>query len=112
MKIRLPKAIKKTMYAAYVINFLLFAVAVMTFILLQPEIPLFYSLARNEDQLVSKIWVFIFPIISLAINVLHTGLMSIDAKKEVVLLSLFARITTVLQIALLMALLRIIYITI
>ena len=31
------------------------------FFLLQPQIPLFYSLARVEDQLTSKLWVFIFP---------------------------------------------------
>mgnify|MGYP001605034350 CR=1 FL=1 len=31
------------------------------FFLLQPQIPLFYSLARVEDQMANKEWIFLFP---------------------------------------------------
>lgn len=31
------------------------------FFLLQPQIPLFYSLARVEDQMTNKEWIFLFP---------------------------------------------------
>lgn len=112
MKLALPKVAKKTLYASYVVSLIQIVVAIVGFIILQPEIPLFYTLARPEQQLVPKIWVFIFPVFSILINVIHTILIGLDSKKEIVLLSLFARVTTVLQFALLLALLRIIYITI
>ena len=37
------------------------------FFLLQPQIPLFYSLARVEDQMVNKEWIFLFPALALLI---------------------------------------------
>ncbi|MEK7457881.1 MAG: hypothetical protein AAB612_00095, partial [Patescibacteria group bacterium] len=35
------------------------------FFLLQPQIPLFYSLARVEDQMTNKEWIFLFPAFAL-----------------------------------------------
>ena len=39
------------------------------FFLLQPQIPLFYSLARVEDQMTNKEWIFLFPVLALCIMV-------------------------------------------
>lgn len=39
------------------------------FFLLQPQIPLFYSLARVEDQMTNKEWIFLFPGLTLLIMV-------------------------------------------
>lgn len=37
------------------------------FFLLQPQIPMFYSLARVEDQMTNKEWIFLFPALALLI---------------------------------------------
>ncbi len=37
------------------------------FFLLQPQIPMFYSLARVEDQMANKEWIFLFPALALLI---------------------------------------------
>jgi len=112
MKFKVPEVAKKTLYASYAVSLIQIGVAVAAFLFLQPELPLFYTLAEEEQQLAPKIWVLIFPLLSVIINLIHSVLISLDTKKEVVLLSLFARVTTVLQVALLLALLRIVYITI
>ena len=39
------------------------------FFLLQPQIPLFYSLSRVEDQMTNKEWIFLFPALVLLIIV-------------------------------------------
>ncbi len=75
---------------------------------LQPEIPLFYSLADPEQQLAHKPWIFILPAISLLINSLHLILIRVFNQLEELVLNLFTWSTVVLQIILLMTLTRLI----
>lgn len=110
MKLNISKALRKILYIAYAISIIQIVVATLALLFLQPEIPLFYTLAEEEQQLAPKIWVLIFPILSVAINLAHSFILGINTKKDEVLLSLFVKITIILQVVLLLALLRIIYI--
>lgn len=77
---------------------------------LQPQIPLFYSLPRPIQHLVSKEWLFLLPSISFMISFLHLSIAQLSQKRNLLLLKIFAWTTTGIQIILLLALLRIIII--
>lgn len=109
---KLPKEIKSIMTISVVITMLQLFIATISVVYLQPEVPMLYTLPSLEQQLVNKSWLFAFPIISISINLLHTVIMGIGGKKDITLLNLFSRATLVIQILLLLALVRIMYITI
>lgn len=77
----------------------------------QPIIPIFYSLARNEQALAQKEWIFLFPLISLVMTLLHSILISVFKELDKLVLRLFAWTTVVMQFFLFVTLLRIIIIT-
>lgn len=77
-----------------------------------PQIPLFYSLANPEKQLVTKDWIFALTALSLLINIIHLGLINIFNQLDRFVLKFFSWSTLVLQIILLVITLRIILITI
>jgi hypothetical protein len=92
--------------------FLFFLVtSIIFYFIFQPEIPLFYTLANKQAQLVPKIYVFLFPTISFVINITHFFILKSLQKFSTVLLRLFAGTTIALQILLGLALIRIILIT-
>ena len=77
---------------------------------LQPQVPLFYSLARPSQHLVHKNWLFVFPAISLAINVVHFSLLGLLRKIDRLLLKLFVWATVGTQLLLGIGLARILLI--
>lgn len=77
---------------------------------LQPQIPLFYSLAQPEQQLVPKIWIFLLPGFSLIINLNHLLLLKILKPSQLFVSQLFSYSTLILQIILLMIASRLILI--
>ncbi len=78
---------------------------------LQPQIPLLYSLSQSSQQLVTKEWIFLFPVMSLTFTLLNFNLIKRNADLEPVLISLLSWTTAVLQIILLMICARLILIT-
>jgi hypothetical protein len=106
----IPQSVKTPFLIIY-LSTLISALVTLTFYFrTQPVIPIFYSLAEPIQHLAAKEWLFIFPVISLLISAIHTGLMKIMDKSEQLLLTLFAWTTVVIQMILLLALLRIVYI--
>lgn len=81
---------------------------IFSFFSAQPQIPLFYSLAQANQQLVSKNWLFLFAALSLFITTFHFLLIALFKQLDLLLLKLFAWTTVLVLTLLLMALLRII----
>ena len=108
----LPARVNQPFMVAFFISALIAIISIIGFLILQPEVPLWYSLPRLTQHLAPKVWLFLFPVISILLNVIHFSLMRFFQTYEAVLLSLFAWTTVVLQLLLGLALVRIVYITI
>lgn len=88
------------------------AITVLYIAFAQPVLPILYTLIQPEQTLVAKWWLLLIPffsfIFSLTDYILHLTLQTIDR----FILQLTAWFTVFIQIVLLMALTRIIFITI
>jgi len=108
----IPKSVQTPITISWILFLLFLVTSIIYFFLSQPEIPLFYTLANMEDQLVSKVLIFLFPAISFIINVIHFLIVKSLQKYSAVLLKLFVGTTITLQVLIGFALFRIIFITI
>ena len=108
----IPKVVKQPIYASWSVSFLILFAAVIYYFISQPELPIFYSLARKADQLAPKIYIFLFPLISFTMNTLHLFFINALKNYSVLLLKLFVGTTLALQLILALAMFRIILITI
>ncbi len=107
----LSTSIKQPLLLCVAFTGLITIVSTIYYFFAQPEIPLFYSLARPDQAITSKEWIFLFPTIALFITLLHSILISLFKDLEKLVLRLFAWTTLVVQCFLFFALLRIIIIT-
>lgn len=80
------------------------------FFFLQPQIPLFYSLARVEDQMVNKEFVFIFPALALLI-IFFENIQSTKLRVHETATEILAGGTALALILLCIALIRIMVLT-
>ena len=96
------------MIASWTVNLLLVGLAIVFYFQLPPQIPLFYSLAEDNQQLAHKIWFFLLPAIGLIINLLHTFLLNFFRHYDEFLIRLFAGLTLAWQILILIIAARII----
>jgi hypothetical protein len=77
---------------------------------LPPVIPLLYTIAEPAAQLVTKEWVFLFPVLALTMSGFHTFLVQSLHEHGRVMARLFALSTVVVQLLLMVGLIRIILI--
>jgi len=106
----LPKFAKNSFTISFVISFIVLVSTIVFFIISQPEIPLFYSLPRSDQQLVYKLWIFFIPFLSWFISIVHLLIIKLMPDLKVRAAQLFSYSTVVLQIVLLFVFLRIIII--
>ncbi len=96
------------------ISFLLSCITILLVLVyyfsLQPVVPLFYSLPQPVDYLADKIWLIIFPIMSVAILFIHLALQNSIHQYEKVIQQLYIWVTVSVQSLLLLALIRILWI--
>lgn len=110
-KLRLPDAVRGIMLASAGLSLLILMISVAYYIVAQPQLPIFYSLATANQRLAPKLWLLIFPLFSILINIVHVTVLSLISDYEEVLLRLFGFFTIIIQAVLLLAVLRIVYIT-
>lgn len=108
----IPKINQRLVYFSLSLAMFSLLISIIYFFIAQPELPIFYTLANKSDQLVPKYFIFIFPLISLLITIIHTPIASILYRKSIVILKIFMGTTLLFQVLLALALLRIIIITI
>lgn len=109
--VKLSKQVKTPITLSWITSVLILGTSIIYFFLAQPELPLFYSVATKQDQLSNKVFLFLFPIVSIVINLLHFFIARVLKRYSVVLLKLFVGTTLGLQLLLGFALVRIILIT-
>ncbi len=107
-----PEVAKRPLFISFGITLAIIISSGAYYIFAQPELPLLYTLARPNQALIGKEWIFLFPSISFLLSVLHVVIVHLMRELEPILLVTFARSGLVLQILLLAEVLRIVYITI
>lgn len=105
-----PQFIKTPMLLIILITFSLSLATLVYYFQIQPIIPLFYTLPQQEEHLVAKEWLFLFPILSTLITFIHAAIILRVQAYERVLLTMFTWGTLVIQVLLLLAFARIIFI--
>jgi hypothetical protein len=96
------------------ISFLLSSAITLTVLIfyfsIQPVIPLFYSLAEPTSYLAPREWLFLFPVFSFSLAILHMILIRVLYHHEKIIPILFAWATIVIQILTCLVLFRILFI--
>lgn len=109
--LHLTHDIKQYTLVSLAITLICSVISSVFFVFAQPLLPVFYSLALPEQQLVPKLWIFIIPAISLCVTLIHVLILRTLSNYDRTIQRLFVWITAVLQVLLLLSVLRIIYIT-
>lgn len=109
---KIPKSVQTPVTISWVIFVVLLGLSIIYYFIAQPQLPLLYTVASKSDQLVDKIFIFIFPALSFVMNIVHYVIARLLKKFSIILLKLFVGTTLGLQVILLFAFLRIILITI
>jgi len=109
-RLRPPKFVRVPITLSYIITLSILLLVLVDFFRIQPVLPLFYSLARPDEQLAPKVWIFFFPVVLTLITFGHLGLIYRYHNYEPLLLQLFAWTTLVINILLSLALLRVLII--
>ncbi len=108
---RLHHDVRQHVITSFMCTLILGGLSAVFFVLAQPMLPMFYSLALPQQQLVPKVWIFLLPLLSLIISLSHALILSAIEQQDRVIQRLFITMTLVLQTLLIVALIRIIYIT-
>jgi hypothetical protein len=111
LEIITPEVVKKPLYLSFLATLLIIIISGVYYVFSQPEIPLLYTLARPNQALVSKEWLFLLPSISFVLSVLHVFIIHWLRELEPILLSTFVGAGLLLQVVLLADIVRIVYIT-
>ncbi|MBU0974940.1 hypothetical protein KKD03_04545 [Patescibacteria group bacterium] len=107
-----PINLKKPVLISWIAMIAIILVSTIYYFIAQPELPIYYSLAQKNEQIVQKEYLFLFPAISLLMNLLHFQIIKVLKKYSSLMLTLFVYTTAFLQIMFLLSLLRIVMITI
>lgn len=106
-----PVSIKKKLAYSFYLTTLITLISTALYFLVQPEIPLFYTLPQEHQALAPKIWLAVFPSISFLVTLIHMIALSFFYDLEELLQNLFATTTLAIQALLLLALVRILLVT-
>ena len=106
-----PAGSRKPLSYSFAILLVHSLVVSISFFLLQPEIPLWYSLAEKSQQLAPKAWIFVIPVTSGLWFFITAALARAASKLDTSLVKLFSWIHVGLQVIWLIVSLRIVFIT-
>ena len=106
-----PRWVKAQFFISYICTVFTTLILLAVFTRIQPEVPLYYSLARPAQQLAPKEWLLLIPAISAFMSVTHLVIVNIFSDYDPMIIRLFSWTTVILQLTLSLALLRILIIT-
>lgn len=105
----LPKELRSLGAWSILLNLVALLLPIIFYSSLQKEIPLFYSLP-SDQQLIDKKFIFILPLISTLMNMIHFLIAYFEKEINHNILRMFIQLTMLLQLIALAILLRIIII--
>lgn len=92
-RFQLPKQIKRQVLVALLLTAIICFCSIFLYTTGQPELPLFYSLAVAEDQVVRNEWIFVLPVIAILLFTGHLLLLNLLSKVDEQMMKLFMWIT-------------------
>lgn len=95
-KWQVPREVKLPLGLTYLGALFSWLVSLSTYFSLQPIIPLFYTLAQLEQQLVAKEWIFLFPVLITLITISHSWISYKIQTGNSILLQLFSWTTVII----------------
>jgi hypothetical protein len=104
--INTPQFVRTPFLVSYLITFSLSLFVLVIYLRIQPSVPLFYSLPRPTQHLVSKEMLFLIPALSGAISVSHLILINIFEEYDQLIRLLFSWTTVAIQLVLAIAVVR------
>ena len=107
-KFRLPRVVRTPLFLLYLLGLFSLLMALTYYFRVQPQIPMFYTLAQDSNQLVPREWLFFFPAITLGISTIHTIIVLRMQSAHQLLLLLFSWTSVVITGLLVLSMLRII----
>ena len=107
---RIPWAARTALLWCFMIGLFQVLVSTISYIVVQPVVPIFYSLALPAQHLAAKEWLFLFPGLSFITTFLQLGVLTYSSGQEPLIIRLFSWTTFGLQVILTLALLRVLYI--
>lgn len=107
---KIPRYLKTPFLVSFLTTTAMLLAMVVFFSRIQPQVPLFYSLARTSQHLTSKNWLFLLPALSLLISLSHFIIAKMIRHRDQLLMKLFAWTTVGIQLVLGLALFRILII--
>jgi len=110
LSVQVPSHLKTPFQVCFLVSSGLTLFLLVSYLRLQPTVPLFYSLADPSDYLVDKQWLILFPVISFAITFGHSILIKTLYHHEKIIPNLFAWSTVAIQVLLTLELVRIVII--
>lgn len=110
LDLRIPALIKTQFLLSFLLTFTLSLLVLVVFFNIQPQVPIFYSLALSSQYLAPKEYLFLLPGLSLLITVVHLFIAKWMSDSEPVMRKLFAWSTVGIQALLTIALVRILLI--
>lgn len=109
-RILIPKIVRLPVLISLLCASLTGFITVVAYQNLQPIVPLWYSLTQLEDQLAPKVWLFTLPLVAMGVTIGHVFLLRYLLKNDEIVMQLFAWLTVVITILLLLSLVRIVVI--
>lgn len=102
----LPKHTLTPFRLSLLIGCVLIGIAGIGYWKLQPEIPIFYSLAQSSQQLAPKYWIFLFPFLSFLTTLTNFTLIKRNSDLETVLVAVISWTTVAWQFLLMLTCVR------
>lgn len=109
--LRIPRYLRSYFVTSIFISCGLALFTTIAYFRSQPQLPIFYSLPEPNDYLADKQWIFIFPVLSATITILHLLLLPLMRSHHRMMNVLFAWLTVIIQTLCTLAAVRIIWIT-
>lgn len=110
LNIQFPAEIKASLLGSYVLSLIQVLAVLSVYFRLPPVLPLWYTMANAQDQLASKEWLLVIPILSVTVSVLHTILAPLLNEYGPLLVKLFGWATIIVHVIFAVSLIRIIMI--
>lgn len=107
----LPLDVQKPLRYSSGLTAIITLVSFATLFIVQPEIPLFYSLPPTE-VLVPKMWILLFPLLALFITITHITFTWVTRSFQPMVLRLYAWTTVMLLVLLLVTVVRLLWLMI
>ncbi len=101
-----PEYVQTPIRLSILTTFIILVIVLISLSLIQPVVPLFYSLSEPEQQLADKHWLLLLPALSLMFNFIHLGIIKLNIQIDQLVIKLYAWAGLVMQAILLLITLR------